>query len=135
MRERVHPKTGIWKLLPWVDTTAQAIGNHIFVPERFYQNYLQDTLSLDEKSVLVHEQTHLDRQAKYGLLPWLVLYLVDPSFRYHEELEALSAQIVYLVEHDQTPPIEQYAQNLSSWLYLRMVTYEQALADLNCITP
>jgi len=43
-------------------------------------------------ALVAHESMHLERQVKFGAQRWWDHYLVNPEFRYHEELLAHAAE-------------------------------------------
>jgi len=60
----------------------------------------------------------------------MVSYAVSPKFRFGEELEAIKAQMSFLKRNGLSFPIEATAKLLSSWLYLKPVSYETAIKKL-----
>lgn len=84
-------------------------------------------------SKMVHEQIHLDRQEKIGVVKWWDKYLSDKRFRLHEELMAYSAEIDYIYgPHSKALlqyrdiRVEQLLQEISSSMYGNMISYEEA---------
>ena len=77
--------------------------------------------------LLIHEQTHLDRQNKLGADSWVKLYLTDKSFRRNEELLAYRAQLKSIKNKELKNKIRiESARNLSSPLYKLDLTYDEA---------
>lgn len=81
-------------------------------------------------AALIHEQTHIERQKKLGLLKWGLKYVFFPKFRFNEELEAIKAQMVYLKKHKKEFNFEKRARFLSGWLYYWPVSYRVAKKEL-----
>ena len=110
--------------------TAQGIYPYILVPRHIYDDLNSPAPSPYSLALIVHEQTHLDRQANYGWIKWMVSYSVSSKFRFGEELEAIKAQMEFLKRNGLSFPIEATAELLSSWLYLKPVSYETAVEEL-----
>jgi hypothetical protein len=51
-------------------------------------------------ALMAHEGVHGDRQEKHGLDVWWESYLMDPEFRYNEELPAHAAEFRVLMPRD-----------------------------------
>jgi len=111
--------------------TAQGIYPFILVPQHIYDDLLTPAPNPYYLGLIVHEQTHLDRQAEYGFVKWMALYAVSAKFRVGEEIEAIKAQMAFLKRNGLSFPIESTAKLLSSWLYLKPVSYETALQELS----
>ena len=128
------PLPRILKKIPILDTlftqTAQGIYPYILVPRHIYDDLNSPAPSPYSLALIVHEQTHLDRQSKHGWMQWMVSYAVSSHFRFREELEATRAQMRFLKRNGLSFPIEATAKLLSSWLYLKPVSYETALKEL-----
>ena len=122
------------KRIPILDTlftqTAQGIYPYILVPRHIYDDLNSPAPSPYSLALIIHEQTHLDRQSKYGWIQWMVSYAVSSKFRFGEELVAAKAQMRFLKRNGLTFPIEATAKLLSSWLYLKPVSYETAMKEL-----
>lgn len=124
---RVVVKSGIWLYLPslFLDGTIQAIAPSIYaskkVATRIHAEY-----TLADRRILIHELVHIIRQEKVGAASWFLRYLCSPSFRLHEELLAIHAELRYMaylqvLPEDVEKMIAKSAKNLSSDLYLRCV--------------
>ena len=59
------------------------------------------------------------------------MYLISPSFRFKEELEAIRASMKYLKRKDVQFDTSKRAKYLSSWLYLWCVSYDIAKEELD----
>ena len=110
--------------------TAQGIYPYILVPQHIYDDLNSAAPNPYFLALIVHEQTHLDRQSKYGWVKWMVSYAVSSKFRFAEELVAIKAQMGFLKSNGLNFPIEATAKLLSGWLYLKPVSYETALNEL-----
>ncbi len=120
-----------WEFIPFIPRdTAQAIYPYIYLPPKTYKELLDGKGTPRLQAVLVHEQTHLDRQEVTGPLLWVVRYLLDKRFRYEEELIAIREQMAVLAAANEELDISAFAQKLSGYIYLRMISYEQATQDL-----
>lgn len=82
-------------------------------------------------SLQVHETVHADRQMAYpgGPAAWWARYLIDPQFRFDEELPAHVAE--YRCYADDPRPqrrfmLRQIAARLAGPLYGRLVTVHEA---------
>lgn len=130
--KNVKPKTSFWKILPRIFSvrTAQSIYPFIFFPENIYCDLLSKSPKPQSIAILLHEKVHFERQKQQGILLWILKYLISPKFRFNEELLALKEQIRYSKKHNLTLDLETRAKELSSWLYLWCVSYEQALIEL-----
>ena len=87
--------------------------------------YTNNELSPD---LLIHEQTHLKQQEKYGLDTWVEYYLKDVNFRLKVEIEAYRKQLESIKDREFRFHIRnESAKNLSSSLYGNIINYEEAL--------
>lgn len=111
--------------------TAQGIYPYILVPRHIYDELNSPAPNPYALALIVHEQTHLDRQSKYGWIKWMVSYAVSSKFRFEEELQAIRAQMGFLKRNGLSFPIEATAKLLSGPLYLKPVSYETATKQLN----
>lgn len=85
------------------------------------------------QEILAHEMVHCIRQIEHpnGVEGWWQDYLTDPEFCYNEELLAHRAEYASIVERHPARPqrrkaLRHVAKKLSSALYGKMVTFEQA---------
>lgn len=82
-------------------------------------------------SLMAHETVHADRQTAYpgGPAAWWERYLVDPQFRFDEELPAHVAEYRCFdgdTRNQRRFMLRQIAARLSGPLYGRLVTMHQA---------
>lgn len=85
--------------------------------------------------LMAHELVHCERQLKQGVDEWWAQYLVDPDFRYHEELLAHRAEYLKLCElyptrHQRRYFLQHVAKKLAARLYGKMVTIQRASEDI-----
>ena len=127
----IKPKTNIWKIFPKIisSKTAQCIYPFIFLPENVYNDLKSSNPNPESFALLLHEQTHLERQKKYGIL-WFIKYLFSAKYRFNEELLAFKKQVSHLKKYNLNLDLETRAKRLSSWLYLWCITYKKALEEL-----
>lgn len=103
------------KLFDITDRTIFAYNNCV------YTNY---ELSPD---LIIHEQTHLKQQDKYGLDNWINYYLTDVKFRLKMEVEAYRKQLESIKDREFKFNIKQECiRNLCSGLYGDIVTVDEA---------
>ncbi|MHC1716325.1 MAG: hypothetical protein AB9915_00290 [Candidatus Dojkabacteria bacterium] len=83
--------------------------------------------------ILEHELVHYERIKKIGIFKWYLLYMFNPKFRLNEEILAYRKQKRLLEEYGLAFDLDRYSETLSSWIYLRMVSKEEAkeLLSLN----
>lgn len=119
-----------WTLVPWISfNTITAIGDFVYVPPKFLDELLNHP-NPHHIAILHHEFVHIERQKDAGLFKWLALYLLSNKFRIEEELAADKARLEYLAKNNESFDIEQRAKQLSSWLYLHVISYEEAKKSL-----
>jgi len=122
----VKVKTGILEMVPWIsNNTAQAIYPNIYLPKKVFENLKSLKPNPKYIDVLLHEEAHIKRQREMGLLRWGMKYVFSPRFRFNEEIFAIKAQ--------KNVNVEKSARQLSSWVYLWMVSYEEAKNVLKII--
>lgn len=85
--------------------------------------------------IIAHETEHCVRQMSMGVEKWWDRYLVDPDFRYDEELVAHRAEWKCLKNRlssrqQRRAALQFVAKKLAAPLYGRMVTKERALKDI-----
>lgn len=83
----------------------------------------------------VHEQIHGDRQSALGVEEWWERYLIDPDFRYHEELLAHRAEYKSMTEsafnrNQRRAALKIVAQRLASPLYGIGGGWQRAAKDI-----
>lgn len=126
---RIKPR--FLEFLPWLSSyTAQAIYPNIYFSEEVYKKLRSPNSDLKYVAVLLHEQTHIERQREMGFLKWGIKYVFSPKFRFNEELEAIKVQISYLKKHKRKFDIDKRARYLSGWLYFWPVSYKTAKKEL-----
>lgn len=77
--------------------------------------------------LLVHEQTHLKQQDKYGLEQWVYNYFCDLKFRLKMEVQAYKKQLESIKDRNLRALIRiESAKHLSSNLYGNIINYDEA---------
>jgi hypothetical protein len=84
---------------------------------------------------IIHERTHLDRQATLGNDVWWKLYLDNDVFRFEEEVLAYKAEANFIKKNiknreDRFHMIRDIAICFSSDMYGKMITQQEALTLL-----
>ena len=112
---------------------AFAIAPFIFLPVGHYYHYARGTMSLEEQSVLVHEQVHIDRERAQGIIDYGWQYYYDAEFRLNEELLAIAEQMKFLKARGGTYNIERKAEHFAGAIYGHMLPYNDALERLQVL--
>lgn len=77
--------------------------------------------------LIVHEETHLKQQKKYGLDKWVTNYFIDLDFRLKMEVEAYKRQLESIKDRNRRFLVRlESAENLSSSLYGNIINLEEA---------
>lgn len=129
MKYKIKVKPNFLKHFGVFYKSAQAIGNTIWIPD-----YLEAMISkgdLNALAVIEHECTHIKRAREYGRIRWYLMYVVSSKFRLTEELEAIRSEFEYLQKNNLKPEYEKKAKWLSSWVYLKMISYDEAISRIN----
>lgn len=131
----IKPKTGFWKILPKIlsTNTAQAVYPNIYLPEKIYFNLRSKHPNPKWVGVLIHEQTHIQRQKLLNPICWNYKYLFSSKFRLLEEIEANKNQFRYLKGKGVTFDIKKRSRWLSGWLYIWPDSYENIKSKLEKI--
>ncbi len=130
----VRKKPYVIELLPWIGRgTSTALYPYVYLSRKAYDNILSANPDPYSMSVLLHEQEHLKRAKKYGVLKWYVNYLFNRDFRFKEELAALKPQLGYVKSRGLTFNLELKARSLSGWLYFKPVSFDEALTEIKII--
>ena len=121
-----------WTLLPLFSTaTAHAIYPYIYIPQKLYVNLQLDNPDPKNVAVLIHEQTHIQRQKKMGWLLWELTYCFSGKFRMKEEIAAITASMKYYKKEKLVWDTQKSALFLSSYLYLWCTSYHNAKEKLD----
>ena len=127
----VRVKKFPWTILPILaQYTAHAIYPNIYLPQVIYDDLQTKHPNSKHVSVLIHEQTHIERQKQAGWLLWGFKYCFISKFRLNEELEAIKTSMKYLKSKGKKWDTEKGAKSLSGYLYLWCVDYTTAKAKL-----
>ena len=129
--KNVRLKKGLWNLFPFLNFTGQAIYPNIYLSKNVYENLKTNKPEPHYFAALKHEQTHIERATKKGWIIWNLKYIISPTFRFNEELEAIKSSMRYLKENNITFNTDKRAKHLSSYLYLWCVSYKKAKEKLD----
>lgn len=98
-------------------------GNKLFVPS----GQKPDT------QLMRHEETHERQQTAMGIEEWWDRYLVDPGFRFMQELEAYRNQyrsMASLPLHHRVGYLNHVATDLAGPMYGNLLTLEEAKTEI-----
>jgi len=130
----VKMKSRLWDLIPWVSNkTAQAVYPNIYLLRFVYENLQSHNPSVWHTALLIHEQEHIKRQKRVGLLRWGLKYIFSPRFRYEEEIAADIPKFKYIKNNNGDPYIEKRAKHLSGWNYFWPAHYTEVKTRLENI--
>jgi len=110
--------------------TAHAIYPNIYLPRAIYEDLQTKHPDPKSVSILVHEQTHIERQKQVGWLLWGFMYCLVARFRLNEELEAIKSSMKYIKSEGKGWDTDKNARALSGYLYLWCVDYSTAKVKL-----
>lgn len=97
----VRPKPYLFNFVPFLrKPVANSIYPFIFLPKVIYSNLLSQDPNPYYYALLVHEQTHHERQKQMGILRFGWMYLFSSQFRHEEEKIAVSAGVQYLKKNN-----------------------------------
>lgn len=134
LESNVKIKTKFWNLIPWISIhTATALYPNIYLPKIIYKNLSTPKPDPYNIAVLIHEQTHIKRFEKVGVVKFILKYIFDKNFRFQEELIATKEAMKFIKSRRLTWDINHSAHSLSSWLYLWPKSYDQAQTKLKNI--
>ena len=95
-----------------------------------YDSVIYTNYDLPEH-LIIHEQTHLKQQERYGLANWVNAYLEDSEFRLKMEIEAYRKQLASVKDRNERNNFKiKCCQDLSSALYGNLLTYNLAFKKL-----
>jgi hypothetical protein len=95
-----------------------------------YDSVIYTNYDLPEH-LIIHEQTHLKQQERYGLANWVNAYLEDSEFRLKMEIEAYRKQLASVKDRNERNNLKiKCCQDLSSALYGNLLTYNLAFKKL-----
>lgn len=119
-------------MLPLFSTyTAHAIYPNIYVPKHIFDDLKKEVPEPKNVAVLIHEQTHIDRQRKMGWLIWGFRYCFSGTFRFEEELTAITASMKFYKQNNLIWDTNRTANFLSSYLYLWCINKRTAKVKLD----
>lgn len=134
LQSNVRIKNFPWTILPvFSKYTAHAIYPNIYIPRHIYENLLSKNPDPKNISVLIHEQTHIQRQKQIGWFLWGIKYCFSKNFRFNEEIVAIEESMKYLKRQNFKWDTDRTAKFLSGYLYFWCVPYEIAKRKLDKI--
>ena len=107
-------------------STANAIYPFIFLPEKIFKDLKGANPNPRNKALLRHEETHRKRQVRQGIFKFWIKYLLNPKFRFNEELMADIEYMKVIKNNNLKFNIEKRAKQLSGHLYLWSTNYKKA---------
>lgn len=132
LSKNVKVKQFPWTILPILSTrTAHAIYPTIYLPKEIYENLQTSKPDIQNITILLHEQTHIDRQSIDGWLVWVLKYSMSKTFRFEEEVQAIKNSMKLYKEYNMTWDTHTSAHYLSSYLYLWCTNYPKAKKRLD----
>jgi len=117
-----------WKLFP--QANGRTIANTIYLKKEIFKDLQAVEPKTENLAILIHEQTHVSRINKTGLLKYSFLYLFSREFRFSEELEASKKAFIILKKNKLKVDLDRKARVLSSWKYLWSVNYQFGKKEL-----
>lgn len=130
----VKPKPKLLGILPMIgNRTANSIYPFILLPKTVYEALLEERPDPRLVALLIHEETHRNRQKKMGWFKFGIKYIFDKRFRFNEELLAVKEGMKYLKKNNIAFDFEKNAKHLSGWLYLWPVSKNYAKEELERI--
>jgi hypothetical protein len=116
-------RKGMAAHIPWYNNNiAQGLYPNVYLPKKVFENLKSKNPDPKYIAILAHEQKHVERQKEMGPFKWGMKYVFSPKFRFDEEILAIKAQKMI--------DVEKSAKDLSSWIYLWMVSYKTAKEKL-----
>jgi hypothetical protein len=122
----------VWKFLYPISPKqmSSAIYPNVYLAPHIWDGLHKNPPDHLSVAVLLHEQEHIKRQKKMGWIKWGLRYTFDEKFRLEEELAAVVPMMKYMKENNQTMDLPKMARNLSGYIYLWCVSYDEALRRL-----
>ncbi len=116
-----------WKYLPFLETgMASSIYPNIYLPDKEYNDWSSSNVSILTKSILIHENVHLENWEKIGFFKFSFLYLVSKSFRLTHELKSIKEQMKFLKENNLIYDIERKARHFAGKEYFYLLKIDKA---------
>jgi hypothetical protein len=112
------------------NTGGLALYPYIFLNAIFYNDLLLKNPKPKTVYALIHEQEHIKRAKIKGPGLWSLLYVLSPSFRVNEELEADREAMKYWKSQRLDYDFDSRAKSLSSAMYLRPISEKEAKQKL-----
>ena len=114
----------------WFGALAVSLwGKYVLIRKDMYSNMGE----LRKRLLMMHESVHITRKRTCRF--WTLKYLLLPSFRFREELEAYGKQILYEFRDNmyitREEALERYSIRLSSKAYMYSYSKEYAREELD----
>lgn len=109
--------------------SCQAVFPYIISPKFVIDGYMNGEIKYI--ALIEHEFVHLRRISETVAIKWYLKYLFSPKFRLQEEVLAYTKQIKILRENNIKVDIDKFAEILSSFTYLKMVSKDKARSLLS----
>lgn len=133
LQSYIKPKKFIG-LIPFIgNSTASTIFTIIFLPEKVYDDLRRSKPNPKSLALLAHEEVHRKRQIKLGSIKYGFKYLLNPKFRFEEELIADREYVRILDNNRISFDVDKRAKELSGPAYLWSVDYQTAKTALNSL--
>lgn len=127
----MKPKLIFINWFPTFITGAKAttIGTYVIVKRGWWKS----KTPAERANLIGHEMVHIGQYLQHGVMKYVFKYLFSKRFRYEMELEAYCLANLQNIQRDGYPKWKAeniVARDLSSGMYCRMVSYEQAIRDV-----
>lgn len=123
--KKIHPLFVFLKILP--PSLNIGLYPNVYLGKELYENYQTIELEFETLQWYFHEEDHIRRQEKIGLLKWALLYFLSDNFCFEEEVSAARAEMWLFKRYNKEFPINARAIGLSTfWFYHRCTSYAKA---------
>lgn len=117
-----------WKLRS--PSKAFVIFHFMFFKPEYYKSLKSNNPAPYALSLLIHEQTHIQRAQQYGVLRYILRVQFDKKFRFQEELAGYKKQMGVLKQNKLSFDFEGIANALSGKPYRYTTDYQTAIKKL-----
>ena len=99
----------------------------IFIKKSYWKELEKDNVR--KRALIIHEKVHWGEQKeRFGI--WHLEYALSKKSRFRKELRAYKAEYDFYTKNGRDPKKERYARVLSSKTYWNMVSYNEALKEV-----
>ncbi len=128
----IKPYPFFWKKIKFLNRIGgDAIYPFIFLRNDIFNDLKSSSPNPLSIALLEHELLHLKRQKEQGPLVFSLKYIFSSRYRIKEELLAYKRQAEILKKYNKEFDKKVIAKNLSSWMYLWAISYNEALKLLS----